>query len=138
MNAEAFLTTIADWAQSDERVLAAALCGSHARGDAGPGSDIDVCIVASDPESLLSDRSWLELLGQGPRVAGPIEDYGLVQSLRVRYGALEAELGIASEKWMDLPIDSGTARVMNDGLRVLHDPEGRLRRAVAFAASMTE
>ena len=138
MEAEAFISAVSSWAKRDGRVLAAAVCGSYARGDARPDSDIDICIVSSRPESLLKEHSWLRLLGQGPCIDGSIEDYGLVKSLRVFYGKTEVELAIAGQVWVDLPIDHETARVMNDGLRILYDPEGRLQRAASFAAWMAE
>jgi hypothetical protein len=37
---------------------------------------------------------------------------------------------------MRLPIDRETAGVINDGLRILYDPDGCLKNAVAFAAKM--
>ena len=116
-------------------MIAAALCGSHARGEAKHDSDVDFCIVSSDPESLLADRSWIAALSAGARVAGALEDYGLVRSIRVFYGTTEAEFSIAPQAWMELPIDRGTAAVMNDGLRILYDPEGRLEMARSSAAS---
>lgn len=138
MRAAELIANVAAWAQRDERVVAAGICGSYARGDAGPDSDIDFCIVCDDPGSLLDDRSWIDGLGPGARVAGPVEDYSLVQSIRVCYGTTEAEFGVTDQAWMELPIDPGTARVMNDGLQILYDPAGRLAKAVAFAASMLD
>ncbi len=135
MDAEALITTVATWAQRDDRIVAAALCGSYARGEAKSGSDIDFCIVCRDPDSLLNDHSWLDLLAVGARVSGAVENYGLVRSLRIFYGELEAEFGIAGVAWMDIPVDPGTARVMTDGLRILYDPEGRLQTAVASTTS---
>ena len=138
MGADELIAKVASWSQRDERVIAAGVCGSYARGEARSDSDIDFCIVTPDPGSLLEDRSWIHDLGSDARVAGPVEDYNLVRSVRVFYGATEAEFGVTDQAWMQLPIDRGTAGVMNDGLRILYDPEGRLERAVASAASMLE
>lgn len=135
MDAARLITAVTDWAQRDPRVTAAGLCGSYARGDAGPGSDIDFCILTSDPGSLLDDRSWIHGFGGEARVAGAIEDYNLVQSIRVFFGATEAEFGITDQSWAEVPIDAETARIINDGLRPLYDPERRLEKAMAFAAS---
>ena len=60
-----------------------------------------------------------------------------MQSLRVYYGALEVEFGIAPEAWVELPIDSGTAQVMKDGFRIVYDPEGRLRKALDCAQGVS-
>ncbi len=120
----------------DDRVIAAGVLGSYARGDARPDSDIDFCILTPAPESLLEERAWIHALGRDARIVGPVEDYNLVQSIRVFYGSIEAEFGITDEAWARLPIDEETAGVINDGLRVLHDPEGCLEKAAAYAASL--
>ena len=46
-----------------------------------------------------------------------LEDYGLVQSRRVRYGnGVEVEFGITTIGWLNTaPIDEGSRRVMSDG-----------------------
>ncbi len=54
------------------RVDQAILFGSHARGEAKDGSDIDVLIVSSDFESL-NTRERMEQLGTAARLWQPIE-----------------------------------------------------------------
>ena len=136
MNANELMTKVADWAQRDDRVVAAGVCGSHARGDARPDSDVDFCILTPNPGSLLDDLSWIRAFGADAHVLGPVEDYNLVQSIRVYYGQTEVEFGITDEAWAQLPVDRETAGVINDGLQILYDPEGRLAAARAFAAKM--
>lgn len=138
MDALELIAKVTDWAQRDDRVVAAGICGSYARGQARPDSDIDFCILTADPDSLLRDRSWITGFGSDARVAGAVEDYNLVQSIRVLYGETEAEFGVTDQAWMELPIDHETAGVMNDGLRILYDPAGRLERAAAYAASLSQ
>ena len=138
MDASELIAKVTDWAQRDDRVVAAGVCGSYARGQAKPDSDIDFCILTADPDSLLKDRSWIAGFGSDARVAGAVEDYNLVQSIRVFFGETEAEFGVTNQAWMELPIDHETAGVMNDGLRILYDPAGRLERAVAYAASLSQ
>ena len=65
-----------------------------------------------------------------------MEDYNLVQSIRVFCGSIEAEFGITDEDWMRLPIDRETAGVINNGLKILYDPDGRLAKAAASAEKM--
>ena len=136
MDAYELIAKVANWSQYDHRVVASGVCGSYARGKARPDSDIDFCILTKDPDSLLNERSWIHDLGANARVAGSVEDYNLVQSIRVFYGSIEAEFGVTDEAWMQLPIDEETASVLNDGLQVLYDPEGRLAAAAAYAAEM--
>ncbi len=132
MTAEELIENVGIWAERDDRVIALALCGSHVRGEARPDSDIDICLVSVDPDSLLKDRSWLSEFG-AVTVPGPVEDYGLVQSIRAFYSGLEVEFGIAGLKWVEPPIDSGTAIVMRGPLRVLYDPEDHFGRAIGDA-----
>lgn len=127
------ISKVAGWAQSDNRVVAVGICGSHARGEARPDSDIDFCILTPDPASLLDDRAWIAGFGSDARVAGPVEDYNLVQSVRVFYGTTEAEFGVTDLAWTQPPIDRETASVINNGLRILYDPDGRLREAAAIS-----
>ena len=138
MNADELITKVAVWSQSDNRVLAAGVCGSHARGEARPESDIDLIILTADPGSLLEDYSWIYDFSPGARIAGPVEDYKLVQSVRVFYDDVEAEFGITDKAWAELPIDPEIAQVINDGLRILFDPEDRLREAIAYAGSIVK
>lgn len=136
MDAQEFIAKVADWSQHDHRVIAACVCGSYARGDARHDSDVDFCIVAENPRLLLDDLSWIQCFGADARVSEPVEDYNLVQSIRVFYNSLEAEFGVADKVWMRLPIDRETATVINDGLKILYDPEGCLANAADFAAKM--
>jgi len=136
MDANELIEKVGRWSKHDDRVIAFGVCGSHARGEARPDSDIDFCILTPDPGSLLEDHSWIYGFGADAQVSGVIEDYNLVQSIRVYYGATEAEFGVTDQAWAQLPIDPETAKVMNDGLRILYDPEGRLERAIAYAESV--
>lgn len=133
MTPDELISKVAGWAQSDNRVVAVGICGSHARGEARPDSDIDFCILTPDPASLLDDRAWIAGFGSDARVAGPVEDYNLVQSVRVFYGTTEAEFGVTDLAWTQPPIDRETASVINNGLRILYDPAGRLREAAAIS-----
>ena len=123
---EELLRSVADWAARRPGVRAAGLVGSHARGEAGPGSDVDLVIVADEPGDLLADGGWAREFGEVARTA--IEPYGRVVSLRVWYAeGLEVEFGIAAPSWALEP-DEGSLRVVRAGLRALSDPEGLLAR----------
>ena len=136
MDAYELIKKVANWSQCDPRVIASGVCGSYARGEARADSDVDFCIVTKDPDSLLDERSWIHDLGANARVAESVEDYNLVQSIRVFYGSTEAEFGVTDEAWVRLPIDRETAGVINDGLQILYDPEGSLATAAAYAAKV--
>jgi hypothetical protein len=136
LDANELIARVAEWSRQDDRVIAAGLCGSYARGEARRDSDVDFCILSADPTSLLKDRSWVYNIGSDARVIGPVEDYNLVQSIRVLFGTTEAEFGLTDEAWMQIPLDRQTAGVINAGLQVLYDPEGRLKKARICAADM--
>ena len=81
-------------------------------------------------ERFMPLRVIREVLGQDTdRALRLIE-----QRLRLPSG-LELDVGIGSPRWASVdPLDSGTARVVSEGCRIIHDPEGllaRLRSAVA-------
>jgi len=51
------LEPIKTWADTHHAVVALALVGSHARGQATPESDVDLIVVSDDPDALLGDTS---------------------------------------------------------------------------------
>jgi predicted nucleotidyltransferase len=113
-----FLQQITAWAKTEQGILSLGLVGSQARGTAGPDSDVDLVILARDPQSFLQDTAWLAHFGAVE--SRQVEDYGRVQSLRVWYrSGLEVEYGLTDAGWATLPLDPGTRRVVADGLRVL-------------------
>lgn len=123
------IRAVAEWARDRPDVVAVGLAGSHARGTARDSSDVDLVVLIEDPAALLGDDAWLTHFGDVTSVAD--EDWGAVQSRRVRYRAgPEVEFGPTSPAWAAPPLDPGTARVVRDGFRVIHDPQGLLDEAV--------
>jgi len=126
MNVATFIDDVTRWAQSQNDIAALALVGSHARGDARPDSDIDLVILCLEPERFLTDTTWVSRFGAVVHTSR--EDWGTVQSVRVRYrGGLEVEFGITTTDWGALPADLGTVEVLRNGASVLLDREGSLR-----------
>ena len=122
-----FLYCVTDWALCQPTISGVALVGSHARREARPDSDIDLVLVCSDPQVFLSNTSWLSRFGEV--VTCQTEDWGLVTSLRVVYRErFEVEFGITSLVWAALPVDSGTKRVVLNGMRIHLDRDGYLAR----------
>jgi predicted nucleotidyltransferase len=120
---EGFLSGVLAWAETAPGVHAVALVGSHARGEAGPSSDVDLIVIAADAPALIRESAWVEQFGPVARVA--VEDWGKVTSLRVWYrGSFEVEFGITSPDWVARPLDGGTRRTMADGFHVLIDKDG--------------
>jgi RimJ/RimL family protein N-acetyltransferase/predicted nucleotidyltransferase len=119
---ENWLARVVAWARERPDVIAVTLVGSHAKGLAREGSDVDLVVVVERVEALLAEDDWLSAFGVVQSIRD--EDYGLVHSRRVQYeGGPEAEWGLADRRWTSTnPLDEGTARVIRAGMRVLYDP----------------
>lgn len=76
-----FFSVLTAWAATERSIQGVALVGSYARGTATETSDVDLVILADDPQAFLRDRSWVDRFGNA--VGQSIEDYGNVVSLRV-------------------------------------------------------
>jgi predicted nucleotidyltransferase len=119
------------WARRRPDVEGLVLVGSYARDQAGPDSDVDVVVLSPEHRTLADDHDWFPGLRPGARLVqervwGPV----LERRWRLPSG-LVVELGLAAPGWAAVPLDDGTARVLRDGCRVLHDPVGLLAGAVA-------
>lgn len=105
-----------------------AVVGSHARGTATPESDIDLVLVIDDVRSRLRSPGWVSEFAEVDAVTR--EDWGLIQSLRVRYrDGPEVEFGLTTLAWVTPPLDTGTTKVIRDGFQILFDPDGLLATA---------
>ena len=137
------IEAVATWARRQNGVHGLALVGSHARGQARIDSDMDFVMLVTDSSTFRADGAWLSFIpqmGLGLRVARwQNEDYGVAWSRRVwRYPKGEIEFTLASPSWASLtPIDPGTRRVMLEGCRLLHDPDGALMR-LCFAVKRAD
>ncbi|MBK7890150.1 MAG: HIT domain-containing protein [Bdellovibrionales bacterium] len=131
MSTEDFKDLIAKvtrWAEDQSGILGAMLVGSYAHGTARPDSDVDLMLFTSDPSIWLKTTDWLSQFGQVEKVER--EQWGSVTSLRVYYrDSFEVEFNFASLLWASIdPVDAETLRVVSDGVRVLYDPHGALKR----------
>jgi len=115
-----FLDEFTQWASTQADLLALALVGSHARDAATETSDVDLVLIANDPNRYLENTDWVRRFGMVEKQQ--VEDYGLLTSLRVWYrDGLEIEYGLTDERWAALPLDEGTRQVMAGGMRVLFE-----------------
>jgi predicted nucleotidyltransferase len=115
-----FLGEIVKWASAQDDILAVALVGSRARGEAHEESDTDLVLLVEDPEKYLLRLEWLERFGGVKN--HQLENYGMLTSLRVWYSdGREVEYGITTPRWAAEPLDEGTRRVIRDGMLVLFE-----------------
>jgi len=132
VTADELVKAVASWAENHVDIVSVALVGSHARGNARVDSDVDLVLQCASPARYLGDLSWISEFGVAKDVS--VEDYGVVQSVRVFYeDGPEVEYGITSSEWATLPLDEGTLKVLRDGVKVLLDRDGSLNRAVELA-----
>ena len=121
-----FLSALKAWAASRADIVAVALVGSHARGQATPESDVDIVLLTMRPEDYLEDRRWLDRFGRVLRQQP--EDWGRVTALRTWYqDGLEVEFGITTPDWAEAPLDEGTRQVVEAGFAPVFDRKGILR-----------
>jgi predicted nucleotidyltransferase len=120
-----FISNITRWASTQPDIKAIALVGSYARDTATEDSDIDLVMLVDHPDRYLEDIEWLRQFGSVQRQQ--VEYYGLVTSLRVWYASgCEVEYGMTTRHWAAVPLDEGTRRVINDGMKVLFEREALL------------
>jgi DNA polymerase/3'-5' exonuclease PolX len=124
-----FLSQFSRWASEQIQIHGVALVGSYARGTATNASDVDLVLLAEDPQQYLQDRSWIHTFGRV--VSQDTEHYGNLVSLRVHYeGGLEVEFGLTDPNWAAVPLDPGTSEVISAGMKVLFERGPVLSRHV--------
>ena len=134
------LTVAMRWAESRADVLGLALVGSHARGTAHDGSDVDLLLLVSDPASFRAGAAWLREVQWSSLglevVACRDVAYGAVWSRHVALSdGSEVEFSFAAPSWANTaPVDPGTRRVISGGWRVLLDRHGLLSSVAKHAA----
>lgn len=119
-------------ARSDANIRAVLVVGSYAYGRPTATSDVDLVVVAADREPLLQDDELLRGIAGDDAALLREEDWGPLRERRCRTAdGLDVELGLTPLSWLATPVDPGTARVLRDGCRVVWDPDGRARAALA-------
>ncbi len=120
MDIHPFLQQVVSWAKVDPGLQAVALVGSYAHQAETEALDIDLVLIAAQPEAYLADTTWVQSFGDPLKQL--VEDYGKLTSLRVWYSdGREVEFGLTGPGWMNLPLDAGTQRVIDDGMVILFE-----------------
>jgi hypothetical protein len=122
------LADVRRWARSRPDVRGVALVGSYASGKQRPDSDIDLVIIADNPETY-RNGDWAGAAAGGRRVAGTREEtFGDGWSLFVRLAeGPEIEFTFAGPAWANTaPPREEVRRIVQEGFMVLHDPLGEL------------
>jgi hypothetical protein len=136
--ADALIDAVRVWLECRNDLRALALAGSWARGNPKPSSDLDLIIVASDPEEYQSPDEWLCDI---PLATAAFEIdryatrmYGCVWSCHVFLKPdAQVELTFAAPAWANIdPSDPGTKSVVADAFRIIVDKDGALQRLFAM------
>ena len=138
--AEILTTIFSRWVQHSAGLRGLAVIGSWARGDPRPESDLDLLIVAADPEHYRLGLSWTGTIGLAAAgftiVAQETAQYGAVFSYHFKLSPkADVELSFAARSWAATnPIDTGTLRVARAGLAVIVDKDELFRRLLSEIA----
>ena len=135
--AEQAISIATSWASEQAPVTGLALVGSYAYGRPKMASDVDLVVLTSVPSRYVCGTSWIETLYPRAHLIRTLI-WGPVTEMRLRLkNGLHVDVGITRPAWADVPLDSGTARVLSDGCRILYDSEGLLERALQSLAVST-
>jgi uncharacterized protein len=127
------------WVRARPDIVALGLAGSWARHEARMSSDIDLVVLTEEVETYLCDTSWIRnAAGQEGRIVRT-RSWGPLTERRVQLlSGLLIEYGFTLVSWACVdPLDSGSARVVSDGFRIIYDPEGVLGLFVAAVRRKT-
>ena len=133
--AERLVAALRQWGTDVADCRGIAVVGSFARGAPRTGSDLDLVLLCERPERF---GPWLATVpALAPARFLHRRAWGPVTELRLRRrSGLHVDVGIAPLSWATSdPLDLGTARVLRDGVRIVHDPDRLL--AVAADAART-
>jgi predicted nucleotidyltransferase len=131
-NAHKLINAFTNWANNEDNIQAIGLVGSYARDAARPDSDIDLMIIVKDQDQYINDEGWVHQFGEVDEIEDEI--WSQLKTKRVYYkDGLEVEYNFDKKSWAN-PQDSGTKRVVTDGMKILVDKEGILKELVAAFA----
>ena len=116
-----------NWAYKNNDLDSLFLVGSYARDKAHQDSDIDLLLIFNDPKKYVNNLDWIKEFGEIEKYE--IEYWGRATSIRTWYkNGIEVEFGITSAEWAEIPVDSGTSRVVSDGSKILVDKSKKLEQ----------
>ena len=124
------LKEIKNWAYKNNDLDSLLLVGSYARNKEHQDSDIDLILMLNNPEKYINNIDWIKEFGEIEK--HKMEYWGRVTSMRTWYkNGIEVEFGITSAEWAEIPVDSGTFRIVADGSKILVDKSKKLEQLLA-------
>ena len=134
----AILEKVANWAEIRSEILALALVGSYARGEATTDSDIDLMVITHFPEFFRQNHDWMHQINwesiNYKILTFNDAQYGAVWSRHIyltnlsnQFNNIKLEISFGLPAWASInPIDSGTFNVVSRGCKILYDSQGIL------------
>lgn len=117
---EDFIKVLKEWAARSRHIESVILVGSYARGTNKETSDLDLVIITANKAELLETQEFASYFGEVEKKQ--TEYYGACTSVRVWYkGGQEVEFGIVEPSWIEIPLDSGSHKILSDGYKILFD-----------------
>lgn len=131
------LVTVREWGERRPDVAGIALTGSWSHGAPTMNSDVNLLILCDAPRRYLEHDEWVEELGEVRYVES--REIGNVLELRFRtISGLEVGLGFTDTSWATgRPVDETTARAVEEGISLIHDPQRVISRLVVDASRLT-
>ena len=146
--ADETLARIGDWARVQDDVQAVILLGSQARAEhkADQWSDIDVVLIADDPDRYLGSSDWLEDLGSS--LVTVVEPWALGGGLERRVlfrSGMDVDFAFVptavARDLVAMTTDPAVQRVLGRGIRVLVDKTDFINAAldgIAYSGPLSE
>ena len=132
---EEIIALAPQWAAGRQDVAALAVVGSWARGTATIDSDLDLVLLTDSPQRYVQSDEWTRELGAVGSLR-TIQQGVLVERRLATLSALELDIAIGPRTWASCEsLDPGSERVVRDGLRILHDPNGVLAKLAGYILS---
>ncbi|HEX8738016.1 MAG TPA: nucleotidyltransferase domain-containing protein [Pyrinomonadaceae bacterium] len=109
-------------------VVGVALFGSRARGTERPDSDVDVLLLTPDIEKHFENDGYITSFGrfQYARREKWFSGETIRSFYREQHGQIE--FNFVTPGWADLPASDEVRRIVGNGMRILHDPQGILEK----------
>lgn len=102
-----FIEALKEFAMNDNSIESIIIVGSCARGTNTETSDLDLCVITTNKEEMMSNPVFCDIFGKVGR--RQVEYYGACTSVRVWYeNGPGVEFGLVEPSWISLPLDSGT------------------------------
>jgi aminoglycoside 6-adenylyltransferase len=129
------------WAQGREDIRAAAVIGSRARGANHPAdefSDLDIILIATDPQPYIATGGWVEAIGHPWLVFVERTPDGHLSERRVLFeGGLDVDFAFMPvgpvRAMLKTGVDPDLADMIRRGVRVLVDKDGLAAQIIAAA-----